>query len=231
VHYTGYLHQTANEIFDCSHDRGSPLTITLGVGTFIPAWEIALAAMKVGEEAIMICDPEYAYGEAGYPPRVPPNAVLRFEISFLRAVEPLAPLHERILDAKECRKSGNAHFTGHSPEYTNAIADYRRGLTLLTECWGATLSEESEIDELRTALWSNLAAAYLKIQDYAGAKEACTAGLEGTPFHPKMLFRLGQALTGLGDFAGATRTFASAAEVRIMDDFLQLIAKTNIAPL
>lgn len=40
-----------------------------------------MATMKVGELCQFICKPEYAYGSAGCPPKIPPNATLVFEVS------------------------------------------------------------------------------------------------------------------------------------------------------
>ena len=37
--------------------------------------------MKVGEVCHITCKPEYAYGSAGSPPKIPPNATLVFEVS------------------------------------------------------------------------------------------------------------------------------------------------------
>lgn len=46
----------------------------------IKAWDIGVATMRVGEVSQLICKPEYAYGAAGSPPKIPPNATLVFEV-------------------------------------------------------------------------------------------------------------------------------------------------------
>lgn len=52
------------------------------LGQVIKAWDIGVATMKVGELCQLICKPECAYGSAGSPPKIPPNATLIFEVSF-----------------------------------------------------------------------------------------------------------------------------------------------------
>ena len=52
-------------------------------GSVIKAWEIGVATMKKGEIASFECKPEYAYGAAGSPPKIPPNATLIFEIEMI----------------------------------------------------------------------------------------------------------------------------------------------------
>ncbi|XP_048463708.1 peptidyl-prolyl cis-trans isomerase FKBP4-like isoform X1 [Rhincodon typus] len=78
VHYTGTLLDGTK--FDSSRDRDDTFTFDLGKGQVIKAWDIAVATMKINEVCQIICTPEYAYGSAGSPPKIPPNATLVFEI-------------------------------------------------------------------------------------------------------------------------------------------------------
>ncbi|XP_017261748.1 peptidyl-prolyl cis-trans isomerase FKBP4 [Kryptolebias marmoratus] len=78
VHYVGTLLDGTH--FDSSRDRGEKFSFELGKGQVIKAWDIGVATMKVGELCQLVCKPEYAYGSAGSPPKIPPHATLIFEV-------------------------------------------------------------------------------------------------------------------------------------------------------
>ena len=44
------------------------------------ALELGILTMKRGEIAVFHCQPKYAYGKRGLPSKVPPSAVVSFEI-------------------------------------------------------------------------------------------------------------------------------------------------------
>ncbi|RVE44294.1 hypothetical protein evm_011018 [Chilo suppressalis] len=90
VHYTGTLLDGTK--FDSSRDRNEPFEFSLGKGSVIKAWDVGVATMKKGEVCVLTCAPEYAYGPAGSPPKIPPNATLQFEIEMIDwKVEDLSP--------------------------------------------------------------------------------------------------------------------------------------------
>lgn len=80
VHYTGKLVDGTE--FDSSRLRGK-FDFNLGTGSVIKAWDIGVKTMKKGEVAILTCAPDYAYGDKGSPPKIPPNATLIFEVELL----------------------------------------------------------------------------------------------------------------------------------------------------
>ena len=82
VHYVGTLLDGSK--FDSSRDRGTPFVFTLGKGQVIRGWDEGVAQMTVGEKSILTCSPDYAYGANGYPPVIPRNATLNFEVEFLK---------------------------------------------------------------------------------------------------------------------------------------------------
>lgn len=80
VHYIGRLENGTE--FENSYNQGPPVEFNVGPG-LIRGWNEALQTMKVGGKRRIILPPHLAYGQAGSPPRIPPNATLTFEIELL----------------------------------------------------------------------------------------------------------------------------------------------------
>jgi peptidylprolyl isomerase len=81
VHYTGWLADGTK--FDSSLDRGEPFSFVIGAGRVIAGWDEGVASMKVGGKRRLIIPPELGYGEQGYPPIIPANAELTFDVEML----------------------------------------------------------------------------------------------------------------------------------------------------
>ncbi|KAI9921828.1 hypothetical protein PsorP6_001551 [Peronosclerospora sorghi] len=81
VHYVGTL--TNGSKFDSSRDGGRPFQFKLGAGQVIRGWDEGVAKMSKGQIAKLTLSHEYAYGENGHPPVIPPKATLIFEVELL----------------------------------------------------------------------------------------------------------------------------------------------------
>ncbi|KIY43856.1 peptidyl-prolyl cis-trans isomerase [Fistulina hepatica ATCC 64428] len=88
IHYVGTLLDGTQ--FDSSRDRlpsiafGMPFVTEIGVGKVIKGWDEGVPQLSVGQKAILTATPDYAYGARGFPPVIPPNSILKFEVELLK---------------------------------------------------------------------------------------------------------------------------------------------------
>ena len=85
VHYTGWLYVDGKrgKKFDSSLDRGQPFRFGLGAKQVIAGWDEGVQGMKVGGKRKLVVPPDLGYGKQGYPPLIPKNATLVFDIELL----------------------------------------------------------------------------------------------------------------------------------------------------
>lgn len=83
THYTGRL--LDKTVFDSSVERGQPATFP--VTGVIKGWTEALQLMKPGDKWELFIPADLAYGESGAGGRIPPNAVLNFELELISIID------------------------------------------------------------------------------------------------------------------------------------------------
>ena len=52
-------------------------------GSVIKGWDQGVATMLKEEKSLLTCKPDFAYGEKGSQPKIPPDATLQFEVELL----------------------------------------------------------------------------------------------------------------------------------------------------
>ncbi|KAH7921769.1 peptidyl-prolyl cis-trans isomerase [Leucogyrophana mollusca] len=82
IHYVGTLLDGTK--FDSSRDRGKPFVTEIGRSKVIRGWDEGVPKLSLGEKAVLTAPPDYAYGARGFPPTIPANATLIFEVELLK---------------------------------------------------------------------------------------------------------------------------------------------------
>lgn len=85
VHYTGWIYDDGKKgaKFDSSIDRGKPFEFKLGKRMVIAGWDEGVAGMKEGGKRTLIIPSSLGYGARGFPPVIPSNADLIFEVELV----------------------------------------------------------------------------------------------------------------------------------------------------
>lgn len=81
VEYKGYL--VDGSVFDQSAGRG-PLEFKTGARQMIPGFDTMVQDMCLNEKRTIVLPPEQAYGPGGYPPIIPENAYIAFDVELVK---------------------------------------------------------------------------------------------------------------------------------------------------
>nr|CCA14206.1 peptidylprolyl cistrans isomerase putative [Albugo laibachii Nc14] len=214
AHYTGTL--LDGTVFDSSRDRDSEFTFVLGKGNVIKAWDSAFATMKVGERAMLTCKPEYAYGEAGSPPKIPANATLKFDVELLGFAEKKKESWEMSTAEKmeECTKlkaEGTELFK--TQKYAEAAAKYEEGASYLDDLYDAEEEDQAKMKEIQTICYVNASMCHLKLENYTEAAAVSSKAIKNDKNNIKALYRRGLARMHLNDLDRAKEDLLTAGKL------------------
>ena len=203
VHYVGTLLSDGSK-FDSSRDRPGNFKFKIGQGAVIKGWDKGVATMHKGEKAELFCRSDYAYGDAGSPPKIPGGATLKFEVELLSWAEPkkerwemsasekLAAARDlktevRCVQALPERAFSRKHVP---PALPQATSEFKAGAWQLahdkyTEAVGWVSSEydfsaaedKSAAAELHVSCLLNAAQCALKMRDWIAAVKSCGSAL------------------------------------------------------
>ena len=81
THIHGFLHR-GEECLN-THAHGQPMRIDLSKRETVAGLRKGIEGMRVGGKREIVVSPHLAYGAEGVPGRIPPNAIIRFEVELL----------------------------------------------------------------------------------------------------------------------------------------------------
>uniref|UniRef100_A0A1E1XFZ2 peptidylprolyl isomerase n=1 Tax=Amblyomma aureolatum TaxID=187763 RepID=A0A1E1XFZ2_9ACAR len=224
-HYNAYL-EMADEPFDSTRLRNQPYRCLLD-NMIIPGLALAVAAMRKGEIARIMVEPQYAFGRMGCPPRIPANATILYEVELLYIVsaqdeielkgfvhdeeERRMPFPKLLERCRAKRQNGNTFY--HQGELRHAIKCYSSAIRALEEARTSNEGEDKERCEMLLGLYNNAALCHIKTGRAAVAVAYAKRALLSHPNNARALYRCGVALKMQGDFDDAVKYLRKALKV------------------
>ncbi|KAM6049601.1 inactive peptidyl-prolyl cis-trans isomerase FKBP6 isoform 2-T2 [Chlamydotis macqueenii] len=185
VTYSGFL-EHLDEPFCVNRYGASPGLLKLGKDITLRGLEIGILTMKKGEVARFVFMPNYAYGQMGCPPLIPPNATVMFEVEVLD-----------FLDSAE----SDAFF-----KLTAALSILQRS--------PSSEAEQCQINAVKLPVLLNLSLTYLKLECPARALAYGEKALAIDQRNAKALFRCGQACLCMTEYEKARDFLVRAQRIQ-----------------
>ncbi|VDO21467.1 unnamed protein product [Haemonchus placei] len=190
-----------------SHDR---LTFILGFSMVIDAWELTIKLMNVEEIAEIRAKARLAYGECGLDDIIPQNQDQEYRIELLEigASPDYQNMGEEELSDFVLMLKDRGNFYFNRREYEKAIFVYKRASGIIE---GPKNSEA--LSKLFSALHSNLAVCYAKLEDWDEVLKCTEESLRLHSANTKALFRRAAALSARNDTEEAMDCLKRAQEI------------------
>eukprot|EP01120_Amphizonella_sp_Union-15-10_P017250 TRINITY_DN9533_c0_g1_i1.p1 TRINITY_DN9533_c0_g1~~TRINITY_DN9533_c0_g1_i1.p1 ORF type:complete len:288 (-),score=54.42 TRINITY_DN9533_c0_g1_i1:13-876(-) len=212
VHYTGTL--SDGTVFDSTFDRIEPFVFKLGCGMAIEAIDRVVRSMNLREVCKIEAAPSFGFGRPGFPPRVPPNSSLTFEIELLE-VSPFQASDfslEQLLDlALKDKEKGN-NFVGKK-KFEYAEACYQMAINRFQNLHNLSDEDKNNISKFKVPVYLNLALCDLKLSQPSRAIAHCNEALSQEPDNIKAHHRIAEAYEICGELNAAKFHWTQKARI------------------
>mmetsp|Transcript_58480 Transcript_58480/g.163076 ORF Transcript_58480/g.163076 Transcript_58480/m.163076 type:complete len:376 (+) Transcript_58480:89-1216(+) len=214
--------------------RWSEKRYRIGEGEAVPVLELCLRYMQEGETCEAFGTSTMAWGNVGLRAvnpgerDIPPDTNLMFRIVLHRVLtKETMETEERLWNNKveeaTWRKhNGNDHFKrkefGKAERcYNAAIRVFGDGLDPPEELGDGRAAAEADARKLCGDCGANLAAVYLEMGNFSGAKDVATAAIELRPENVKAVYRLAKAHLALDNFEDSEALIKRAQQLDAED--------------
>ncbi|KAL8481020.1 hypothetical protein ACS0TY_027527 [Phlomoides rotata] len=178
----------------------------------------AVKTMKKGEVALLVIQPEYAFGQSESSQElavVPQSSVVYYEVemvSFIKEKESwdMSP-EEKIIAAGKKKEEGNIWF--RQGKYQRASKRYESAVGFIDYDHSFNEEEKEKAKVLKISCNLNNAACKLKLRNDKEAEKLCTKVLETDDKNVKALYRRAQAYINLVEFDLAEKDIKRAIEI------------------
>ncbi|KAH6809047.1 FKBP-type peptidyl-prolyl cis-trans isomerase family protein [Perilla frutescens var. frutescens] len=178
----------------------------------------AVKAMKKGEVALIIIQPEYAFGQSDSSQElavIPGNSAVYYEVelvSFVKEKESWdMSTEEKITAAGKKKEEGNIWF--RAGKYERASKRYVKAVGFIEYDSSFSEEEKEQAKLLKVSCKLNNAACKLKLKNYEEAEKLCTEVLEADGKNVKALYRRAQAYINLVELELAKNDIKKALEI------------------
>ncbi|CAL8316838.1 unnamed protein product [Merluccius merluccius] len=240
LYYSAFL-EYADQPFDTTYNFKYPRMMKLGRDVTLAGLELGLLTMKKGEFSRFLLQPEYAYGEMGCPPLIPPAATILYEVQLVdyfdtaqsdhfMALEPdeqnALPLSVLVSVANTLRSFGNRCF--NQGRYDNAKDRYKQVMAALMNRLKEK-EEEEAVKALLLPVYLNLTLTELRLESPRKALKYANRALDIDPQNTKALFRCGQVYMDMHEYEQAQNVLIMAQAKKPFDcDINSLLMKVAI---
>jgi len=200
-----------------STSSGEPQTFLIDDPSVLQGLFAAINTMKKGEHAKFVIAPKHAYGAQGNGDlKIPANAALHADINLINFENEkdsydLKTGEEKFAAADRLRELGNEYFK--KGDAVRAVRRYKKSLSYAESEYGLSDDEKKTASNKKLLAHLNIAAAYLKANDFKEARESSTKALAIDAANAKGLFRRGTALLELGEWDEARKDLKRALEI------------------